>query len=222
MDFHALQNKLFELDPSDPREDLAKLQQAAQSGGKFDAPPTKDYVNETAEVTPGTLDVGTNSISDFAALAGIRIDEKQSTGSAGHAKGSDPMPDAQPGRKKHPLKDKLVGEDDNTNIGTGVATLQKDIGGEDGIALVTQALERAVNGQQLGEAHREALAPYVTLITTILGNPSLRSKLASMAKLISKEKDVEEPEPEEDKKESIKSSLMKQLEQIQASGKNNV
>ena len=38
------------------------------------------------------------------------VERKQKTGSAGQAKGKDPMPKATPGRKKHPLQDKLVGE----------------------------------------------------------------------------------------------------------------
>ena len=38
------------------------------------------------------------------------IERKQRTGSAGQAKGKDKMPKAKPGRTKHPLQDKLVGE----------------------------------------------------------------------------------------------------------------
>jgi len=110
MDFHALQQKLFELDPTDPREDLAKLQ--AQAGGNAPAPaPQVDYIAESVSVPEGSLKMDRNySVSDFAALAGVRLDEKQKMGSAGQAKGKDPMPKAQPGRTKHPLKDKLVGE----------------------------------------------------------------------------------------------------------------
>lgn len=107
MDFHALQHKLFEIDPSDPKEDLAKLQQAAQ-GGAGDVPPTKDYVNESVDVPQGSMPLGIDSIADFAALAGVAINEKQKH--ADYAKGSDRMPRAEPGRTKHPLKDKLVGE----------------------------------------------------------------------------------------------------------------
>ena len=54
MDWHKLQHTLFELDPSDPREDLAKLQAQANVGGT-DVPPTKDYVNESVEVAPGSM-----------------------------------------------------------------------------------------------------------------------------------------------------------------------
>ena len=108
MDFHALQQKLFAMDPTDPREDLAKLR--AQAGGNAPAPEAKvDYVAESASVPEGSLQMDRNySVSDFAALAGVRLDEKQKHGD--YAKGSDPMPAAEPGRTKHPLKDKLVGE----------------------------------------------------------------------------------------------------------------
>lgn len=109
MDFHALQHKLFEIDPSDPKEDLAKLQAQANGSGQ-DVPPTKDYVNESVDVPQGSMPLGIDSIADFAALAGVAINEKQKH--ADYAKGSDRMPRAEPGRTKHPLKDKLVGEDD--------------------------------------------------------------------------------------------------------------
>jgi len=110
MDYHALQQKLFALDPSDPREDLAKLK--AQAGQPIDnVAPTTNYLQESAEVTEGSLGLDKDySITDFAALAGVRLDERQKTGSSGQAKGSDPWPTAEPGRTEHPLKDKLVGD----------------------------------------------------------------------------------------------------------------
>ena len=117
MDFHALQNKLFEMDPTDPREDFAKMQQVAQGGESAPAQESVDYLNESAEVPDGSLGLDKNySISDFAALAGVVTEGKQKTGSAGQAKGKDPMPVAQPGRTKHPLKDKLVGESSEDRI----------------------------------------------------------------------------------------------------------
>ena len=109
MDYHALQRKLFQLEPSDPREDLAKLQSALSGGVANNAPATIDYVNESVEAPEGSLPIDKNySLNDFAALAGVRLDEKQKHGD--YAKGNDPMPVAEPGRTKHPLKDKLVGE----------------------------------------------------------------------------------------------------------------
>lgn len=110
MDFHALQQKLFEMDPTDPREDLAKLQAQAQGGNAGNVPETKNYVAESVEVAEGSMPLGIDNVADFAALAGVKVNEAQRTGSAGQAKGKDPMPKAEPGRTKHPLKDKLVGE----------------------------------------------------------------------------------------------------------------
>ena len=115
MDYNALQHKLFAMDPTDPAEDLAKLR--AQAGGNAPAPaPQVDYIAESAVVPEGSLQMDRNySVSDFAALAGIRLDEKQKMGSAGQAKGKDPMPNTSTpstsGEQPHPLKDKLVGED---------------------------------------------------------------------------------------------------------------
>jgi hypothetical protein len=108
MDFHALQHKLYKMAPSNAAEDLAKLKAAASGGAVSDIPPTKDYVNESIEVPEGSMPLGIDNISDFAALAGVRLDEKQKHGD--YARGSDPMPKAKPNRTKHPLKDKLVGE----------------------------------------------------------------------------------------------------------------
>lgn len=76
MDYHALQQKLFALDPSDPREDLAKLQQAAQGGGSAPASETKNYLEESAVVPEGSLEMDRDySVDDFAALAGVKLDE---------------------------------------------------------------------------------------------------------------------------------------------------
>ena len=104
------------MDPSDPSEDLRKL--AAQAGQSQEtAAPTKNYLEESAEVTQGSLELDKDySVSDFAALAGVVTEGKQKTGSAGQAKGKDPMPKAEPGRTKHPLKDKLVGETSSDRV----------------------------------------------------------------------------------------------------------
>jgi hypothetical protein len=112
MDYHDLQRKLFELDPVDPAEDKRRMMAAAQGGAVGDVPPTKDYVNESVDVPQGSMPLGLDSVADFAALAGVKVNEAQKHGD--YARGKDPMPAAEPGRTKHPLKDKLVGEDENT------------------------------------------------------------------------------------------------------------
>lgn len=112
MDFHKLQQQLYDMDPTDPQEELRKLQEAARK--PVDVSDSRDYITESANVAEGSLPLDIDSVSDFAALAGIRLDEKQKMGSAGQAKGSDPMPKTSKpsgtGEQKHPLKDKLVGE----------------------------------------------------------------------------------------------------------------
>jgi hypothetical protein len=70
MDWHKLQHTLFKLDPTDPREDLARLQQSA--GKSADNIPTIDYINESVEVPVGSMPLNINSVSDFAKLAGIQ------------------------------------------------------------------------------------------------------------------------------------------------------
>lgn len=117
MDYHALQQKLFALDPSDPAEDLRKLRESAGNNVQKSAEDTKDYVQESVQVQEGSLEMDRDySVSDFAALAGVTLNEAQKTGSAGQAKGKDPMPKtskpSSTGEQPHPLKDKLVGEAD--------------------------------------------------------------------------------------------------------------
>jgi len=117
MDYHALQQKLFALDPSDPAEDLRKLRESAGNNVQKSAEDTKDYVQESVQVQEGSLEMDRDySVSDFAALAGVTLNEAQKTGSAGQAKGKDPMPKTSKpsgtGEQPHPLKDKLVGEAD--------------------------------------------------------------------------------------------------------------
>ena len=113
MDWNRLQHTLYDLDPSDPKEDIKKLRESA--GGS--AQPSPEIpVEDSYSVEPGSLPAGTDSVSDFAALAGVPITEgKQKTGPAGQAKGKDKTPKTSKpsttGEQPHPLKDKLVGED---------------------------------------------------------------------------------------------------------------
>jgi len=108
MDFHALQHKLFAMDPTDPREDLRKLKaQAAQPQKSVEDAP--NYVQESVEVPEGSLKMDKDySVNDFAALAGVTLNESQKP--ADKVMGREPMPKAKPGRTDHPFKDRLVGE----------------------------------------------------------------------------------------------------------------
>lgn len=111
-DFYEMSRMMKDLFPSNPEQDKAALKQLASGTAQGDVTPTKDYVTESASVPKGSMPLGLDSIADFAALAGVKVNESQKHGD--YAKGKDPMPTAEPGRTEHPLKDKLVGEDDNT------------------------------------------------------------------------------------------------------------
>jgi len=105
-----------DLFPSNPEADKQALKQMAQAGTQ-EISPTKDYIKESVDVPQGSMPIDLD-MGDFAKLAGLS--EKQLTGSAGQAKGKDPMPStstpSRSGEQAHPLKDKLVGEEDDPFI----------------------------------------------------------------------------------------------------------
>ena len=112
-DFYKMSAMMKDLFPSNPEADKQALKAMAGNSQESVAP-TKDYVQESVEVPQGSMPLGIDNVSDFAKLAGVT--ETQKTGSAGQAKGKDPMPaktkpTAGP-EQKHPLQDKLVGEHD--------------------------------------------------------------------------------------------------------------
>ena len=120
MDFNALQHKLFALDPSDPAEDMRKLAESAGSEAQKNAAPDVNYVQESVEVQEGTMPVeGDYSLNDFAALAGVTLNESQKIGSAGQLKGKDAIKKNPAGTTKNPTRDKLVGEDFKDDFQTG-------------------------------------------------------------------------------------------------------
>ena len=69
----------------------------------------KDESISAANAARRFMHVDARTLDKMAEKIGV-TEGKQRTGSAGQAKGKDPMPKAEPGRTKHPLKDKLVGE----------------------------------------------------------------------------------------------------------------
>ena len=110
MDFNALQHKLFAMDPTDPREDIAKLKAQATGAAPAIASESVDYITESASVPEGSLKMDKNySIDDFAALAGVTVSEKRQR-DADQVRGKEPMPKAKPGRSNHPYQDRLVGD----------------------------------------------------------------------------------------------------------------
>ena len=78
MDFNALQHKLYALDPSDPAEDLRKLSESAGGLAQENVASAENYVQESVQVPEGSLEMDRDySVSDFAALAGVTLNESQ-------------------------------------------------------------------------------------------------------------------------------------------------
>ena len=109
MDWNKLQHTLFEIEPTDPREDLAKLK--GDAGTAVAAEATVNYLEESVSVAEGSMPVGVDSIADFAALAGIRLDERAKQKDGDYARGDRPTPKKGSGAKRSPDEGKLVGED---------------------------------------------------------------------------------------------------------------
>ena len=81
MDFHDLQQKLFDIEPTDRAADKAKM--LADLGGQpqESVQVEENFLQESVDVPQGTMPVeGDYSLSDFAALAGITLNEAQKTG----------------------------------------------------------------------------------------------------------------------------------------------
>ena len=76
MDFAALQQKLFDLDPSDRAEDLRRLSESVGGMPQESVQTEENFLQESVEVQEGTMPVeGDYSLSDFAALAGVTLNE---------------------------------------------------------------------------------------------------------------------------------------------------
>jgi len=121
MDFHDLQKKLFDIEPTDRAADKAKMLSELGGQPQQSVKVPQNIVQESVEVPEGSLQMDKDySMSDFAALAGVSLTEgKQKTGSAGQLKGKDAITkSATPGGNEspHPARNKLVGEAEEDRI----------------------------------------------------------------------------------------------------------
>ena len=164
MDWHKLQHTLFNIEPTDRNADLAKLTGAANNS--VEAAPTKDYVKESVEVAPGSMPLGIDSVADFAALAGVRIDETRAGKPGEQSRHGGKMPKAKPGRTNHPDTGKLVGEEDNDSI------LQKGYKLATKGALAPDSFEKKVKDVVGGSGKPNKAAPATK------ANPALAKKRA--------------------------------------------
>lgn len=116
-DFYKMSAMMKELFPSNPEADKKALMSMA---GKSEPIETPVVVQESVEVQQGSLQMDKEySMSDFARLAGVRLNETQKTGSAGQLKGKDKFTkSSKPGGNEspHPARNKLVGEAEEDRI----------------------------------------------------------------------------------------------------------
>jgi hypothetical protein len=192
MDYHALQQKLFQLDPTDPREDLAKLQ-AAASGAGAEVPPTKDYIKESVDVPQGTLPLNVGSISDFAALAGIKLKENPVV-----------APPAAPDVQK---------------VGMGAKMVGQRIGAKGGAGQMSKALDKVAQGEALPANLAKQIAPFAKQLEVILSDQMLRGKFMQMVKQAEQMQKSAQPAAQESSKvntDSIKEMLYQKLEQYKS------
>ena len=159
---------------------------------------------------------------ELRTLAGVS--EQYKTGSAGQAKGKDPMPKtsspSKTGEQPHPLKGKLVGDSTENNdtpvqekdkpkssgkLAAAIASINKDIEGDDPNMLIARGMQKTVAGEVLTPNEREALGPYVDLIVKILTTPQLRASLVAMNKML---------KGQDKKDESVKEKLYRELKRF--------
>ena len=210
MDFHKLQQKLFQIEPTDPAADRAKMVESMQGQANVQesVEVSQNIVQESVDVPQGTMPVeGNYSVSDFAKLAGITLNEgKQKHGSAGQLKGKDAFTKkskAGPGPETpHPAKNKLVGDsidnDVEEGLGDAVAT-SKGIGGafqtgfnatQKGGALGPDALNKAVGSVFTGKGKKDKVtkvtkgkeSKFDQGIQKILKDPALKKELLLLMK----------------------------------------
>ena len=116
-DFYKMTAMMKELFPSNPEADKKALMSMAGKSAPIETPVV---VQESVEVQQGSLQMDKEySMSDFARLAGVRLNETQKTGSAGQLKGKDKFTkSSKPGGNEspHPARNKLVGEAEEDRI----------------------------------------------------------------------------------------------------------
>lgn len=236
MDFHKLQQKLFQIEPTDPAADKAKMIASMQGQPQQSVEVPQNIVQESVEVPEGSMQLDKDySVSDFAKLAGVTLNEgKQKHGSAGQLKGKDAFTkSSKPGGNEtpHPARNKLVGDsiDNDVEEGpldgfrTGYQAMQK------GGALGPDALNKAVSNVFTGKVDKKekgkdkkeksAKSPFDQTIQKILKDPALKKELLALMKKANS-KQMMNSEAKKNKKPVIKSRdpNWRDLEALRKSG----
>ena len=243
MDFHKLQQKLFQIEPTDPAADKAKMIASMQGQPQQSVEVPQNIVQESVDVPQGTMPVeGNYSVSDFAKLAGITLNEgKQKHGSAGQLKGKDAFTKkskAGPGPETpHPARNKLVGDsiDNDVDEGLGDAIAKsKGIGGafqtgfnatQKGGALGPDALNKAVDSAFTGKGKKDKdtkgkESKFDQGIQKILKDPALKRELLLLMKKANSKSQMNSEAQKKPKKPLIKARNpgYKDLQALRTSG----
>jgi len=81
----------------------------------------------------------------------------------------------------------------NENQGlTAIGTADVDVDPEVSAAIAARALDMAAEGKNLSNIEREALKGYVDLFKELISNPSFRSRLKDMKRILDKQKDSDD------------------------------
>lgn len=189
MDFYAMSSMMKDLIPSDPEADKQALMAAA---GKpvADIPVTKDYVNESAQVAPGSLPLDLD-LGSLATLAGV----------------------AAPVKKLIPIVESPEPEEVQKSLVPGITRTKDDVGSEDPTVMVQTAIRKAMAGEVMTAQQREAFSPYAKMLERILEEPRLATMLDNIMKLANRADDTNEPAADPKQKESIANMLRNKLKE---------
>jgi hypothetical protein len=150
MDYHDLQKKLFDIEPTSIAEDKAKMMAALQ-GDAPAAPAVQQPIVESYNVTEGSLQLDRDySVNDFAALAGIKLTEA-------------------------PVVAEPVAPDAN-KVGMGAKQVGNKLGAKGGAGMMSKALDKVAQGGALPANLSKQIAPFAKQLEVILGDPGLRSE----------------------------------------------
>ena len=156
MDFHDLQKKLFDIEPTDIAADKAKMMAELQGSANVPAPEIPQQVTESYTVNEGSLQMDKDySINDFAALAGIKLTEA-------------PIAPA-------------VAPDAN-KVGMGAKQVGNKLGAKGGAGMMSKALGKVAQGGALPANLSKQIAPFAAQLEVILGDPGLRNKFMAIVK----------------------------------------
>ena len=156
MDFHDLQRKLFDIEPTSIAEDKAKMIAALQ-GDAPAAPAVQQPIAESYNVSEGSLQMDRDySVNDFAALAGVKLTEAPAV--------AEPVaPDA-------------------NKVGMGAKQVGNKLGAKGGAGMMSKALDKVAQGGALPANLSKQIAPFAKQLEVILGDPGLRNKFMAIVK----------------------------------------